>query len=587
MPRQPVPHEFLPALEIHSLAPPIEGDIEQADGGIGLRHVAFPLVVHIARPDNSPVGTLFELFWGESPWPVASNFIREGDEGLISIPFSVSVDHILEEWADPVFVRVTGEDGTERQTLPLKLRVNLRRPAGRDPDIDTPGHQNLVYELPPDVLIGVIDDERALQGVEIVFRYWVNMAAYDLLICAWGSELITHRVQPSEVGRDIRLVIDAATISAAGSGEIIPVGFQVVGPTGNYPDEWAPWSAITWLSVDLNVERPEAPYMLFPEVEHDIDSTQLGGLPVKLGVFIRAGDVPAYNRVTLFWHGTDHEGAPVEAILSQELYHPGGHEFEIDPVLIIAIAQGRAVAHYVLQGDGVPDIISKKRYLSVSGELPDWPAPTIDQQIGDYLDPNLDEAMVRFPTRASWPEDALVEVVWVTTGSSNTVEYRFEGIPPVPQGDMVFTLSAVDLKRFDGHLVEVYYLVSLPGAEPQESPRRTVQVGLAAAELPAPEIALAPDGQLNLDDVTDYLDVNAPVTQTEWADWITLYWIGPSAHTSVKVQVVVSGEPTQHPILRDYVEANLGERVKVFYTLERVGKKPLYSAVTSVQIVQG
>jgi hypothetical protein len=576
MPQTPARNEFLPAVEIYALAPEIEDDDEQADGGIGIRHVAFPLVVHIARPDNCSVGTLFELFWGESPWPVASNFIREGDEGLIRIPFTVSVDHILEEWANPVFVRVTGEDGTERQTLPLKLRVNLRRPEGRDPDIDKPGHQNLVYQLPPDVLIYGVDDERALQGVEVIFRHWVNMAAYDLLICSWGSEQISHRVKPGEVGRDIRLVIDAATIITAGNGEIIPVGFQVIGPTGNYPDEWAPFSEITWVRVELDGQNPEAPYVLFPQIEHDIDSTQLGGLPVKLGVFISGGMLPAYNRVTLFWQGTDHEGVPVPAILSQELYQAGEHEFEIDAALVIAVAQGRVVAHYVLQGDEVPDIISKKCYLSVSGELPDWPPPTIDQQIGDYLDPNLDEAMVRFPSRASWPADAQVDVVWVTTGSSSTVEYRFDFKHPEPSGDMVFTLSADELKRFDGYLVEVYYEVKLPGFEPQDSPRRTVQVGNAAAELPAPTIELAPDGVLNLDEVTDYLDVEAPVTETEWA-----------AHTSVKVQVVVSGAPTTHPILRDFVEANLGERVKVFYTLERVGQKPLYSHVTSVKIVQG
>ncbi|MBN1079620.1 hypothetical protein JNO13_01610 [Pseudomonas sp. 1079] len=62
--RRPSLTPNLPVVDIPLMHPPIEGDIENADGGIGVSHTMRPLVVHIDRPDGTPEGTLFELYWG-------------------------------------------------------------------------------------------------------------------------------------------------------------------------------------------------------------------------------------------------------------------------------------------------------------------------------------------------------------------------------------------------------------------------------------------------------------------------------------------------------------------------------------------
>ena len=377
--------DLLPPVDIPLLQPPIPDDVEGADGGIGLRHIEHPLLVHMARPENTPPGTVFELYWGDPQWPVARNFIRDDDEDLTRIPFIVPEDNIFESWADPVYAKVIRKGGDGDETARLRLRVNLQRPGGRDPDDEMPGHQRLVYELPLDVLIDGVDDARAELGVEIVFRRWENMAPYDLLILVWGSERIEHRVQPEEVNSDIRLTVDHATIGDAGNGEAIPVGFQVVGPTGNYPDEWARWSAITWVDVYLDTERPEAPWLTFPETERDIELEQLGGQGVRVGARVSSADARAYSVVTLVWAGTDNEGVAVPHLESQNLSGGKAYYFTIDHALVAALARGTAYIYYLLQGDGLPEKRSYNRHLRILGSASPvkFPRPRMPEAAGE------------------------------------------------------------------------------------------------------------------------------------------------------------------------------------------------------------
>ncbi|UVH51965.1 hypothetical protein NVB75_03665 [Pseudomonas sp. CBS] len=586
MSKPALPNDLLPPVTIYGLQPPIEGDVEKADGGIGLRHLEHSLVVWVARPENSPVGTLFELYWGTSFWPVASNFIRHGDEWLSHIPLIVPAYSVGEYWADPVYAVVV-RNGTERKTQPLRLRINRHRPGGRDPDIDAPGHQNLVFELAPDVLLDGVNDERALRGVEVTFRYWENMAAYDLIIFVWGSQRIERRVQPHEVKTDIRMTVDYPTIADAGNGEAIPVAFQVMGPTGNYPDEWAPWSATSWVDVHLNIQRLEAPWVTFPVTDRDIDLAQLDGRPVRIGVRISAADARTHSLVTLVWAGRDGAGAAVPGIQSKALSGAGSYEFTIDHGLIAANAKGRAVVYYLLQGAGQDDKPSYNRHLRVIGEVSRWLPPTIDQQTGDFLLPDLANATVRFPTRASWSGGGQVEVVWITCHSDDAIEYRTDPQAPPAAGHMTFSVPGTQLTRFDGYLVEVYYVFTRPGELPQESERLTVQVGEPVRDMDAPTIENAFNGQLSPDDIGDYIKVTAPFTDTERADWITLFWMGPLASTSVKVQVGLDGQFTEHLIARDFVMPNLDQRVRAFFSLERSGQKTRFSHVTLVQIFRG
>lgn len=595
MPKPPV-MDILPPVEIPLMQPPIPGDAEGADGGIGLRHVDNSFVVHITRPANTPELTLFQLFWGNSPQPVATNIIRAGDEKLTRIPFTVRRDFVRPAWADPVYVKVIRQSGNSSETERVRLRVNLLRPGGWDEN-PAPGNQNLVFVLPPDLYLQPISDARAKEGIKIIVRAWANMALYDLLIMTWGSQTVTHRVQQGEVGEDIPITIGFETVVAAGNSEFIPVQFQVEGPTGNFPDERARWSATELMTVELGITRPPAPIVSFPEdVDRDIDLVQLAGRNVEIGARVSAADARDYAFVTLVWAGTDSEGAAVNYLPYQTLSSGRFYYFDIPNTLVTAVAKGTVIVHSLLQGgvNGLPDKPSYNLHQRVIGDVVTWPAPTVDEASAGYLDPNVAQATVRFPTQASWPADARLEVVFVSGGSDDTIEYpsgprRVDAIAPTPAGDMVFSIPGAEVARFNGRFTEVYYTVTRSGAGdvPQSSERLSLQIGQPVGELPKPIIVQAPSGQLDPDEIVDYANVIAPFSGTLRSDWITLYWIGPAISTSVRVEVAVNGNFTQHDILKDYITPTLGEQVTVFYTLERSRQPTRYSHITAVQIGQG
>ncbi|KAA6177284.1 hypothetical protein [Pseudomonas veronii] len=478
--------ELLPPVKIHGIQAQIPEDIERpenpngpADGGIGLRHVEHPLVVHMDRPDGTPPGTEFRLYWGNENNHVAYKRITEADEGLTYIPLTVFKNHIREYWAESVFVEVERPSGNLRKTQPLRLRINLQRPGGRDLDHDLPGNQNLIFELPTDVLRDGVNDEIATRGFEVLFRQWLNMSAYDQIVLAWGSQTVTHRVTLDEVQKDIKVRVNYPTIDAAGNGETIPVAFQVIGPTGNYPDEWAPWSAITLVDVHLNTQRPEAPKVVFPITERDIDLEELDNRNVKIQFEIDESDARNYSLVTLIWAGVDSEGNSVPATPSQAISGEGTYEFEIDNALVTAIAKGTSTVHYLLQGALLPDKRSYNRHLRVIGEITEWLAPTIDQQIGDDVDPNLPKITIRFPAQMSWQPSNTLSVTMLAASEEDTVEYTdsrlVEELPP--DEDVTFDVPQVHLRRFNNRLTEVFYSIDR-GSEPsKESLRRTVQVG--------------------------------------------------------------------------------------------------------------
>ncbi|WP_330215922.1 hypothetical protein [Pseudomonas sp. AM8] len=480
----------LPPVDIPLMQPPIAGDLEEADGGIGVSHTLRPLVVHIDRPSSTPEGTFFELFWGGGD-PVAYNLIREGDQNLTRIPFTVPYDSIREPWADPVYVRVIRSSGNESRTQPLRLRVNLQHPGGQDPN-PAPGNQGLVFELPDDVRLGGVSADRARQGVEVIVRHWLNMAAYDLLILVWGSVRIERLILPAEVGRDITCMLDEDAIKEAGDSDLLPVAFQVRGPTGNYPDPWAPWSSTALVSVYLATDRLDAPWVQVPETDREIDLEILGTRDAQIGLTVGGADARVYSHVFLYWNGVSAQGSSVHYFEDRPLSGAKGYFFNIGNALVSAIAQGSAVVYYELKGAGLPDKRSHNRYLTVIGEIVRWPAPTVDQALGEDLDPGLPLITIRFPVQASWVSTDRVQVTILASDAGSTVDYtagRLVG-QVAPGDDMTFDVPGTELKRFDGRFIDVFYSVTRGNELPQESLRQLYQVHLPN-EMPVPELIQA------------------------------------------------------------------------------------------------
>lgn len=586
--RRPSLTPNLPVVDIPLMHPPIEGDIENADGGIGVSHTMRPLVVHIDRPDGTPEGTLFELYWGPGS-PVAFNLIREGDEHLTRIPFTVPFDSIRESWADPVQVLVIRGSDDNSQTAPLRLRVNLQHPGGEDLN-PAPGNQNLMLELPEDVRLEGVNDERAKLGVEIICRHWSNMAAYDLLIVVWGSVRIERLIQPDEVGRDIVCFVGYEAIQDAGDSELLPVAFQVQGPTGNMPDPWALWSTTALVSVYLETDRLGAAWVQFPETDREIDLEVLGTRDVEVGLAVSAADARAYSQIFFYWNGKNHQGGSVSHFEDRPLAGGKGYTFKIENHLVHAIAQGSAVVYYELTGAsaGVPDKRSHNLYLSVIGEIVRWPAPTVDQALGGVLKPDLPLITIRFPAQTSWASSDRLQVIILAADAEGTVDYiAGRAVGEISPGEeMTFDVSGTELARFDGRQIEVLYSVTRGSEQPQESLRQVYQVGEPTRDMPAPEVEKAQGNQLDPDDVVNGANVKAPFSETEAGDGLTLYWYSRVSAPPIPFNVETDGQVAVFPVPYKYIGPNEDEWVSAFYTLERDGKKR-YSAITDLLISRG
>ncbi len=467
----------LPSIETENMHPKIEGDEDNVDAGIGLYQVEYDLVVYMARPDNTPVFTTFRLYWGNIDTPIATKILYPGDEALKRIAFTIPSENIRELIVDPVHVEVRRPSGNPSYTLPLRLRVYLRRPGGRDIN-PSPGNQKLVFQLPIEIVLYGLSDERAREGVEVLFRYWENMAAYDRIFLAWGSQTVTRWIQPSEVGTDIKVTVSYETIRAAGKSDLMPIAYRVEGPTGNKSDPWEPWSEEIRLRVYLDDKLLARPWLEFPDSGFDIDLETLDENDVQVGLYIFESDTVAYSRVFIIWAGVDAEGGSVPHTDSQIIMGAGSYFFPIPYKLVKAIARGSAAVNYFLTGEGQKDKPSDYLFLNVHGNPARWPAPSIDEAPDKYLDPNVPKATIRFPRQLTWESQDILTIVILAKGN-DTIEYSESlAIGEFPPGDqMVLDVPGHEINKFDGRSIEGYYSVRHRDETPRESLRREWQVG--------------------------------------------------------------------------------------------------------------
>ena len=576
---QPV---FIPDME-----PVFEGDTEGAAGGIGLRNVESPLVVYLINPkDGVGAGSVATLYWINRNVPVASTPIREEDVDQALIPLTVPQHNVVEFWANPVFARLRRHTGNTSNTEEIKVRVRLNRPGG-DPG-PGPGHKGLMYEIPPGVVLNGVSEAVAQAGVKITVRYWQYMRPYDLIRLVWGSRTVEHRVQPGEEGRDIVVNVDYETIKAAGNNPLTRVAYQVRDAGGNLPAEGARWSVSSWIDVHLSEARPEPPWLAYPDTHPNrIDLSELGSWDVEVQIWVTSAETGAFSHVTLIWDGKDSEGNPVPHTAIKQLVGPGLYTFTVDNALVAAIADGTASVHALYQRSS-GEQPSQKLYLDIFGQVIRWPAPKIREDLGGHIDPALN-ATVYFPLQESWSKDGRIEIVFRVSSPDNSIEFRMgrevDDVAPTPTGDLEFTAPATEVKRFEGHLVDVFYEFTRKDShKPQESLRLQIVVGVLVRTMPVPTIAKAIAGQLNPDDITDYAKVFSTYTETLRSDWIRMFWIGPRARTEVPVQVAVNGTTTEHDIDKSYLTNNLNETVAVFYSLTRGTELPRYSQITEVLI---
>jgi len=203
---------------------------------------------------------------------------------------------------------------------------------------------------------------------------------------------------------------------------------------------------------------------------------------------------------------------------------------------------------------------------AVHGEATPWPAPQVLEAEGSRLDPNIAKATVVFTAPAGWDAPTQVRLVWEADTTIYTEEHTLDEIPE--DRTIVLTVGGEQVKTLANQLTELYYerIEPLPV---HESLRLELQVGEPLSRLPQAQVERA-QGERQV-------TVIVPFTETAPGDTVTLQWIASQSRTTVPttLDADMAGQVLRIPISVD--DLQMGEIVKVYYSLDRDGQLPRYS----------
>lgn len=558
-------------LYIQNLSPPIkeDQDANNSDGGLGLRHVEHDLRPMLFPAHKLALDTEIFLYWN-SPAPVAYLIIDPSNVNDWVHTLRMRKEGIQPDWA-AVHCTVKEPDTELVNSNRYKLRVKLTRPGEEDPDPETDGHQGLVFFLPEDIAGGgIVNLDRARQGIILDVQPYKNMAEFDTCNIAWGSAIFSHVVRPEDVGWGFSIIVPLAVIVEADSNPYTPVALQVVDAVGNKPvmdpESDANWSRTQWVHVDLSTHPLEAPFLQQPG--ETVDLRQLGDAAQKIKLFLDPEVFDKGDRVRLNWDGHDADNISIPYSDEKTVERTNSFmAFEVPNERVKALAGGTSALSCALDKAGTQmSLVSKKTRISVRGPASPWRAPRVIEATAGRLDPNIAKATVTFVAPDGWDAPVKVRLIW--EGSSTT--YTREETLAVISSDRIITFS-VDgehLKRFDTQLTEVYY-ERADQAPSRDSQRLQLQVG--------EPVTVLPQARVETSNARRQVTVIVPFTETEAGDTLILQCVGKNSRTTVPTTLdeETAGQELHIPISVD--DLTVGELVKVYYSLVRSGQRARYS----------
>lgn len=585
------------------LQPSILGAVsigDSGDQGIGLHVREGGVMVQVEPWSPMQLGDVVDLFWGapddpQSPGypgtPIASKTPQFPEELNKAVLLSVPEDEVVAGWYN-VLCRVTHINPARQELSPvLRVLVKLDRPGGIDPAPDE--NPNLAAPiLPPEVIQDGVDTSWAARGVPVTIEPYPNMTVGDRIRLNWGGAFVEYTLRDSsEVNQPVTLIVDDATIRAAGDGDAVALRYQIFDAVNNRSG----WSPTTEVVVNVQGDALFLPEVTNADDNGVIDLALLGSEDVRVLVTAFEPDFAVDDVVTLQWVGHTAEGVPVPYEDSQLVTRSPVQtlEFFVPNANVLALAQGDAVVSYSLQTGRA----SKQVRVTIAGVAASLSAPTVDEapNDGDELDASLSAATVRIPPWPGMDAGDVVTLIWSGTRADGqahlyTIDRQISG--NAVGKEVVLAVSGSDIALLAGGTVDVWYEVMIGDGTPlRPSQVRTLRVSSGAGVfLPAPSVDEAPDGvTLNPDDVGLYAEVRiAPYPSMAVDDRVDMYWSGSGAGGNFSDWITIRAATLNKPILFDvdkaYVTANDGGTVTIRYTVTPQGGSPQSSAALTLRV---
>lgn len=577
---------------ISGLVTPVTG----GDGGVNISIVEDNPSGVLSAVDpwlRMQVDDRIDLYWDGAA--VGSLVVAAGDIDQ-RLFFYLPADPITPDWAEKVYYSLTRAGSpTAEDCVPLRLRVKLDRPAGRDRDPHLPGHSELAApQLPQDVIDNGVDAQWAKDGIPVIIAAYPGRAPRDTIELRWGVVSLTRQVTEAEAAGNAPIIItvDQASILAAGDDKNLLVHYQVYDEVWNFSEQW---SLQTFVPVDAGGWRLDAP-IIQNAVNGEIDLGDLGSANVTVRIAVSASPFERGDTLTMTWLGTTAAGVPLSYSQSVTVGSiPAIYDTTVPNVQVRQIINGTAHASYVLtKASGDPPQSSKRAAVRITGRAP-LQIPRILELIGDVLDPIEERAHVEIPAYDGMNIGDLIDLIWLGTRANGT-PYLYEAqhiVSANEVGHLIYIpVMNEHIALLENGTIDVSYRVSNDAwqiLDVRVSEHLLARIGQHVADLPAPIIVEAPDGVLDPEVNPGNVTLRVAYPGTMAGDTLTWYWLGHPLEGSgsdwIPITTAIAGKPVDFTIPRSLIEPNINDEVRVLYTLKRgVSGKYQFSATLNLVI---
>ncbi|MGK9418883.1 hypothetical protein ACSSUR_22440 [Pseudomonas cedrina] len=567
--------------------------VPDADKGLNIRLVVPWLIVRFEKWFNFNVGDTFKFYAGSTSHAIAAGEVKLEDLDKDRVQLVIPEGLVPRGFIYPCFGQVFRVSSQTPSVSPYETwLIKTDRPGGLS---NNPYyHSALILHLPPDLEAGgVLDPERAEQGVDLKIDPYPNMTLYDTIEVWWNGRPVFLEIDQDHIDgtRPIIVHVPESIIVAAGSGLVV-IYFRIFDIVLNYSGEVPQWSKPENVEAELNpydLERAHLVVNGHSVTEVNVDT--VGDGPYEAEVYVprklpNGTTTPAGALIIITLVVFEAEGAKHTFTLPAFPARLGlSAATDVDGKYIEMAVNGHVQLGYRLTtSTGTLLGNSRRLNVKVSGTKRSMPAMTCVQDEGGYIDP--DHPFIRFNFPTYFPHDRNYSVTFRMEAlgpGGSLIEYEetlLAGPPPPPERFRI--VFKEDYDRFVGNgEVRVFYIVDDglmrimgPGIQTKrKSDDLIVTFGLAIADLP-PALLQYVDEFDNLDPASvigGQLKMTLPYTHTFPGDKFIWKWLGESSEGTtgdeITLNTTTAGKPPSFLVDEAFVTPNLHGEIRLSYSL--------------------
>jgi len=502
-------------------------------------------------------------------------------------------------------VRRVGQ--TAEPSEATNMLVKLDRPGGKDKNGNTPGHSELTFTLPEEIIKDGVHAGHLEQGVQVTINRYPNIAELDVIKLSWGGRFIFHTVTKAQAEEDedkaekIVLTVTKDDILAAGDSgpNGLAVTYEVYDVVQNRSEDWA---AEIRIVVEAGNSRLASP-IIKEAVNNVLNLDVLADRPVTAQIIAwntnpTKPDFNLGDKVVVTMKGTTTQGTEVLFTAPEVVIDslPKVIEVSIPNIKVRELAKTQAIFSYEVKNAQGGKATSRGAFISIVGEAIRLPAPVAKDAVKGAIDPDLPSTRVEVPWDDSLVAGDMVTLKWLGTRPDTSIydpaidPWFISGGDVAAKQPLVFVVGGTHLKAIEGGTLQLYYLFEQEanGAVlTRESNRtQTLVVGAPRNELPAPSVENVVDGALDPDLSSTRLVVpNYPGKAK--GDQIKTTWKGSASGILNNEMPVKSGNlaiPIKFTIPGSAIKPNDQGTVEASYEVARADGKTSYSDINSFDV---